>query len=112
MEKDMGARLTAPMPTPQPHRPLNDCELEGNHAPRASNCNGGVNPLSAKTFNAVIVASLISCAGSRKKATTHVLHAIVAIVQVEQSMIMCTNVKAGTDKFSPSKLGRKEYLTP
>lgn len=104
----MGARLTAPIPTPQPHHPLIGCELEGNQAPRASNCNGGVNPLSARTVRAVTVASLISCAGSRKKATTQVLHAIVAMVQVEQSMIMSTNVKAGTDRFSGKNSGRKQ----
>jgi len=45
------------------------------------------------------VASLISAAGSRKKATTQVLQAIVAIVQVLQSIIIDKNIKAGTDKF-------------
>ena len=45
------------------------------------------------------MASLISRDGSRKKATTHVLHAIVAMVQVEQSMIMVTKVKGATDIF-------------
>jgi hypothetical protein len=37
-----------------------------------------------------------------------VLHAIVAMVQVEQSMIMSTNVKAGTDRFSGKNSGRKQ----
>lgn len=45
------------------------------------------------------MASLISAAGSRKKATTQVLQAIVAIVQVLQSIIIDKNIKAGTDKF-------------
>jgi hypothetical protein len=45
------------------------------------------------------VASLISRDGSRKKATTHVLQAIVAMVQVVQSMIIDTKVKAATDRF-------------
>jgi hypothetical protein len=46
-----------------------------------------------------MVAWLISRAGSRKKATTHVLQAIVAMVQVLQSMIMEPNVKTATDIF-------------
>jgi len=37
---------------------------------------------------------------SRKKETTHVLHAIAAIVHVEQSMIMFSNVQSVTDKNS------------
>ena len=45
------------------------------------------------------VASLIVREGSRKKATTHVLQAIVAMVHVLQSMIMDTKVKAATDRF-------------
>ena len=45
------------------------------------------------------MASLISAEGSRKKATTHVLQAIVAMVQELQSMIMGTNVKGATDRF-------------
>jgi hypothetical protein len=45
------------------------------------------------------VASLISALGSRKKATTHVLQAIVAMVHLLQSMIMDINVKAGTDRL-------------
>jgi hypothetical protein len=49
--------------------------------------------------SAQTVASLISAAGSRKKATTQVLQAIVAIVQVLQSIIIDKNIKAGTDKF-------------
>jgi hypothetical protein len=53
----------------------------------------------ARTVRAETVASLISRDGSRKKATTHVLQAIVAIVQVVQSMIMDTKVKAATDRF-------------
>lgn len=35
---------------------------------------------------------------SRKKETTHVLHAIAAMVQVEQSMIMVIKVQSATDK--------------
>jgi hypothetical protein len=42
----------------------------------------------------------MSCGGWRKKATTHVLQAIVAIVQVLQSMIMTTNVDVATDIFA------------
>ena len=53
----------------------------------------------ARTVRAETVASLISRDGSRKKATTHVLQAIVAIVQVVQSMIMDTKVKAATDRL-------------
>jgi riboflavin biosynthesis pyrimidine reductase len=37
---------------------------------------------------------------SRKKETTHVLHAIAAMVHVEQSMIMFSNVQSVTDKNS------------
>jgi hypothetical protein len=39
-------------------------------------------------FSAPTVSSLMSEVLSRKKETTHVLHAIAAMVQVEQSMIM------------------------
>jgi hypothetical protein len=53
----------------------------------------------ARTVRAETVASLISRDGSRKKATTHVLQAIVAIVQVVQSMIMDTKLKAATDRL-------------
>jgi hypothetical protein len=53
----------------------------------------------ARTVRAETVASLISWDGSRKKATTHVLQAIVAIVQVVQSMIMDTKLKAATDRL-------------
>jgi len=45
------------------------------------------------------VASLISPEGSRKKATTHVLQAMVAMVHLLQSMIMDINVKVATDRF-------------
>jgi hypothetical protein len=48
---------------------------------------------------AEIVPSLISAEGSRKKATTQVLQAIVAIVHLLQSMIMKINVKVATDKL-------------
>jgi hypothetical protein len=48
---------------------------------------------------AEIVPSLISAEGSRKKATTQVLQAIVAIVHLLQSMIMEINVKVTTDKL-------------
>jgi hypothetical protein len=48
---------------------------------------------------AEIVPSLISAEGSRKKATTQVLQAIVAIVHLLQSMIMEINVKVATDKL-------------
>jgi len=57
-------------------------------AVRALNCSGGVSPLSASTVSAPTVSSLICEVLSRKKETTHVLHAIAAMVQVEQSMIM------------------------
>ena len=57
-------------------------------AVRALNCKGGVRPLSASTVNAPTVSSLMCEVLSRKKETTHVLHAIAAMVQVEQSMIM------------------------
>jgi hypothetical protein len=57
-------------------------------AERALNCKGGVSPLSARMFSAPTVSSLMSEVLSRKKETTHVLHAIAAMVQVEQSMIM------------------------
>jgi hypothetical protein len=98
--KDISARLTSPKPSSQPHHRQKGCEFRGNQALRASNCNGGVNPLSASTANAEIVESLMSCGGWRKKATTHVLQAIVAIVQVLQSMIMTTNVDVATDIFA------------
>ena len=58
------------------------------HAERALNCKGGVRPLSASTVNAPTVSSLMCEVLSKKKETTQVLHAIAAIVQVEQSMIM------------------------
>lgn len=45
------------------------------------------------------MASLISDEGLRKKATTHVSHAMVAMVHVLQSMIMGSNVKDATDIF-------------
>jgi hypothetical protein len=48
---------------------------------------------------AEIVPSLISAEGSRKKATTHVLQAIVAMVHLLQSMIMEINVKVATDNL-------------
>jgi hypothetical protein len=57
-------------------------------AVRALNCSGGVSPLSASTVSAPSVSSLICEVLSRKKETTHELHAIAAMVQVEQSMIM------------------------
>ncbi len=97
--KDMGARLTSPKPLSQPHRTHIACEFGPNQAPRASNCNGGVNPLSARTVSAESVASLISAEGSRKKATTHVLQAIVAMVHLLQSMIMDINVNGATDRL-------------
>ena len=62
--------------------------LSGDQAVRALNCRGGVRPLSASTVSAPTVSSLICEVLSRKKETTQVLHAIAAIVQVEQSMIM------------------------
>jgi hypothetical protein len=46
-----------------------------------------------------MVASLISAKGSRKKVTTHVSQAIVAMVHVVQSMIIVINVKPPTDRF-------------
>jgi hypothetical protein len=98
-EKDMGTRLTSPTPLSQPHTAQNGCEFGLNQAPRASYWSGGVNPLLARTVRAETVASLISGDGSRKKATTHVLQAIVAMVQVLQSMIMDAKVKAATDRF-------------
>ena len=71
-------------------------------AVRALNCKGGVRPLSASTVNAPTVSSLMCEVLSRKNETTHVLHAIAAMVQVEQSMIMklryrepLTRIKAG-----------------
>jgi hypothetical protein len=101
--KDMGTRLTAPKPVSQPDCTQKGCEFEPNQAPRASNCKGGVNPLSARTVSAETVASLISAEGSRKKATTHVLQAIVAMVHLLQSMIMDLNVKAATDRLFKRK---------
>jgi hypothetical protein len=95
----MGARLAAPKPLPQPHNAQKGCEFHPNYAPRASNCSGGVNPLSARTVRAEIVPSLISAEGSRKKATTQVLQAMVAMVHLLQSMIMEINVKVATDKL-------------
>ena len=103
--KDMGARLTSLTPLSQPHCRQKACEFRPNYAPRASNCRGGVNPLSARTLRADRVPSLISAEGSRKKATTHVLHAIVAIVHLLQSMIMDINVKAATDRFLERIIG-------
>jgi hypothetical protein len=50
----------------------------------------------------------MSAVGSRKKATTQVLQAIVAIVHVLQSMIMTTNVKAATDKLLRDLKGRTQ----
>ena len=50
-------------------------------------------------MRAEIVPSLISAEGSRKKATTQVLQAIVAMVHLLQSMIMEINVKVATDKL-------------
>ena len=50
-------------------------------------------------MRAEIVPSLISAEGSRKKATTQVLQAIVAMVHLLQSMIMGINVKVTTDKL-------------
>jgi hypothetical protein len=41
----------------------------------------------------------MSAQGSRKKATTHVLQAMVAMEHLLQSMIMAINVNATTDKF-------------
>jgi hypothetical protein len=84
----MGIRLTSLAPLSQPHSAQKGCEFHPSYAPRASNCRGGVNPLSARTVRAEIVPSLISAEGSRKKATTQVLQAIVAMVHLLQSMIM------------------------
>jgi len=95
----MGTRLTSLTPLSQPHNAQKGCEFHPSYAPRASNCSGGVNPLSARTVRAEIVPSLISAEGSRKKATTQVLQAIVAIVHLLQSMIMEINVKVATDKL-------------
>jgi hypothetical protein len=95
----MGTRLTSLAPLSQPHNAQKGCEFHPNYAPRASNCSGGVNPLSARTVRAEIVPSLISAEGSRKKATTQVLQAIVAIVHLLQSIIMEINVKVTTDKL-------------
>ena len=106
--KDMGTRLTSPVAVSQPHCPQKGCELGPSYAPRASNCSGGVNPLSARTVRAVTVASLISALGSRKKATTHVLQAIVAMLHLLQSMIMDINVKGATDRLSRRKSERKQ----
>jgi hypothetical protein len=95
----MEARLTSPKAQSQPQSAQKGCEFQPNQALRASNCKGGVNPLSAKTESAERVASLISAGGWRKKATTHVLQAIVAMVHVLQSMIMAMTVNHATDRF-------------
>jgi len=95
----MGIRLTSLAPLSQPHNAQKGCQFHPSYAPRASNCSGGVNPLSARTVRAEIVPSLISAEGSRKKATTQVLQAIVAMVHLLQSMIMEINVKVTTDKL-------------